>query len=94
MQPSKNDLDALVNRIRQNLTNITAPMNVKWDFNFESTVAPAIVEIKIWNPQLTVTTPRKTFEEIADMSDAQREVWLFPYVVKLAEASQRQTKNP
>jgi hypothetical protein len=30
---------------------------------------------------------RRQFRGIADMSDAEQEIWLFPYVVKLAKTA-------
>jgi hypothetical protein len=85
--PTEGEFAALRNRVQQSLTNITAPMSIKWDFNLESPADRTIVEIRLWSPQVTVLTPRRPFEEIADMSDAQREGWLFPFVVKLAEGA-------
>jgi hypothetical protein len=63
-------------------------------FSLESPADRTIVQVRLWNPQLTVTTPRKPFEEITDMSDAERESWLFPFVVKLADASKNETEKP
>ena len=97
--PTETEFAALRNKVRQNLTNITAPMIVKWDFNLESPADRSVVEINIWNPQLNARTPnfrtpRIRFEEIADMSDTERESWLFPFVVKLADVSRSETEKP
>jgi hypothetical protein len=85
--PTESEFAALRDQVRQNLTNTTAPMIVKWNFNLESPADRTVVEVLLWNEQVSVRTPRRRFEELANMSDAERESWLFPFVVKLAEAA-------
>jgi hypothetical protein len=70
-------------------------MIVKWEYKVGFTESPDTLVVSIWRPrQAPIKTPRRPFKEIADMSDAERERWLFPYVARLAEEPQSQTGKP